>query len=138
MKNNIKKIGFLIIIFIGTFFVSSYFRGLEGSVSVAEIMTDMRFSKSEHNFSDLKKDVEVSTYFIYENTGDKPLKIKNISSSCGCTIPKWSRKELAVGEKDSILVSYDSKKEGYFAKSVYVISNSVNSPDVLYIKGSVK
>ena len=40
-------------------------------------------------------------------------------------------------QKDSILVSYDAKEDGYFSKGIYIISNSETSPDVLYIKGTV-
>ena len=30
---------------------------------------------------------EAEIYFVYKNLGNKELKINNIKSSCGCTIP---------------------------------------------------
>lgn len=133
---NLKKAGILVILFFVTFYASKALMKADAK-DLVQKDTDMVFSKDLHDFSEIEKDKEVSTYFVYENKGDFPLKIENIDSRCGCTIPYWSREEIAPNQKDSILVKYDSKKEGYFSKSVYIISNSKTSPDVLYIKGTV-
>jgi hypothetical protein len=133
--SNIKKIFFLIFIGACIFFSFNLFEWEEKEKE--ELLTNMVFYKNEHKFLDLKKDKEASVYFVYKNLGSYPLKIKAINSSCGCAIPVWSKKKLAPGQKDSILVSYDSKKVGYFSKSIYVISNSESSPNMLYVKGTV-
>ena len=131
-----KKLLLLIMVFSGAFYFANYLRSTN-SRPVKLLPTKMNFIKTEHNFKNIIRNKEVSTFFIYENKGNNPLKINNISSTCGCTIPIWSRKVLAPGQKDSILVKYDSKTLGYFSKSIYVVSNSENSPDILYIKGEV-
>lgn len=136
MKVLIKLIG-LVLIFIISYSLSIFFNKKEIKANDKK-ETSISFNIKEYDFSAIKKDVPVSKYFVYQNLGSDFFKIKRINISCGCTIPVWSRKELASGEKDSILIKYDSKKEGHFSKSIYIISNSDTSPDVLYIKGVVK
>ncbi|MCH2032517.1 MAG: DUF1573 domain-containing protein [Tenacibaculum sp.] len=129
-----------IVSFIGVFFLTFYLSNLVLNIKrdkEIEYKTAIKFDVKEHDFKKLKKGIPVSKFFVYENIGDKALRIKNVDSRCGCTIPKWSRKKLNPGERDSILVQYDSKKEGYFSKDVYIISNSDTSPDILYISGVV-
>ncbi len=130
-----KSINF-VLIFIVTLIVSWYLFDFGDNDDNIE-QTNIEFDENEHNFSKLKKDKEALTYFVYKNTGDYPLIISDIRSTCGCTIPIWSKKELASKQKDSILVSYDSKQAGKFLKSIYIVSNSKTSPDVIRIKGSV-
>ena len=135
MKGLVKILS-LVGVFFLTFYLSSFILKNK-KVKSEEYKTTIKFEMKEHDFNKLKKDIPVSNYFVYQNIGDKPFKIKNVDSRCGCTIPKWSRNELMPGEKDSILVQYDSKKEGYFSKDIYIISNSETSPDILYISGVV-
>ncbi|WKD85060.1 hypothetical protein KCTC32516_00398 [Polaribacter huanghezhanensis] len=130
-----KKISYLIIIFIISFLISNYFR--KGKEKENMKKTSISYDFKKHNFFKIRKNIEASIYFVYKNTGQHPLKIKNIVSTCGCTIPVWSRKELAPSMKDSILVTYDSKETGKFIKSIYVTSNSQIKLDVLRIEGMV-
>ena len=46
--------------------------------------------------------------FTFENTGDAPLEIQGVRSSCGCTIPKKPEQPIAPGEKGEITVKYDT------------------------------
>jgi hypothetical protein len=133
---NFKKISWLIVIFIISYFISSFIKNFKNNNNKLK-KTSISYDSKKHNFFKIKKDIEVSIYFVYKNTGEHPLKIKNIVSTCGCTIPVWSKKELLPNQKDSILVTYDSKITGKFTKSIYVTSNSQINLDVLEIKGIV-
>lgn len=48
----------------------------------------------------------VSHDFQFTNTGDKPLLIKNVITSCGCTSAEWSKEAYQPGEKGSIRMTY--------------------------------
>ena len=63
--------------------------------------------------------------------------IEKITTTCGCTIARWSEIKLLYLQKDSILIEYDTSKKGYFTKEIMVFSNSKTSPDHLFIKGRV-
>ena len=75
--------------------------------------------------------------FVFTNTGDAPLIISNVKSTCGCTIPKKPEKPILPGESDKIQVKYDTKRVGFIRKSISVTSNASNSNVVLKITGQV-
>jgi len=95
------------------------------------------FDKMEYDFGTIYQDSDGNCFFAYTNTGKTPLLLSRVRSSCGCTIPKWSRMPLNPGESDTIKVRYDTKRLGSFHKSITVLSNSGNGSVVLKIKGKV-
>lgn len=95
------------------------------------------FLQLEHDFDTLYTQEEAEIFFVYENLGNKDLKINNVKSSCGCTIPSWNVLPIAPYEKDSFKVTYNIENKGYFIKEVMVYSNSITSPDRLIVKGYV-
>jgi hypothetical protein len=97
----------------------------------------MDFEKYEHDFESIAYKSDASYFFTFRNSGEAPLTIKNVKSSCGCTVPKWSKKPILSGEQGSIRVKYDTRRKGRFRKTITVYSNASNSPVVLTIKGSV-
>jgi len=99
--------------------------------------TKLSFDRNVYNFGNFKFGENAEVYFKYKNNGKKPLTIKDIQSSCGCTIAKWNREPLIPGDIDSILIKYDSENEGFFTKEIIVLSNSETSPDHIFIKGTV-
>jgi len=66
--------------------------------------------------------------FVFTNIGDAPLKITNVKSSCGCTVPKKPKGPIAPGEKGEIQVKYDTNRQGPFRKTITVSSNATNQP----------
>ena len=75
---------------------------------------------------------------MFTNIGDAPIIIKNIQSSCGCTVPKKPEKPVMPGEKGEIKVSYDTKRVGGFSKSITIFSNAKNPRKIIKIKGIIK
>ena len=77
-------------------------------------------------------------YHVFEiiNKSNKPLKLDNVSASCGCTTPEWSREEIAPGATAVIKVGYNAATEGPFDKPVTITYN-VNQSKVINIKGEV-
>lgn len=74
--------------------------------------------------------------FVVKNTGDKPLLIKSISSSCECTIPEKPEKPILPGQTGEIKVSYNTEHPGKFSKSITVYSNDEKSArKILRIRG---
>jgi len=77
--------------------------------------------------------------FEFTNTGDAPLTIKDVKSSCGCTVPSWSKESIAPGKSGKIEVKYNMAP-GPIRKTITVQSNAVNQPDgvvALKLKGEV-
>ncbi|MCW1953844.1 MAG: DUF1573 domain-containing protein [Flavobacteriia bacterium] len=76
--------------------------------------------------------------FEFTNTGDAPLIITQVSSSCGCTIPKKPEAPIMPGKTGEIQVKYDTSRVGPIRKAVTVNSNADTPTKVLTIKGNVK
>jgi hypothetical protein len=75
--------------------------------------------------------------FVFTSTGDAPLVLARVKSTCGCTVPEWSKEPVPPGETGRIRVDYDTRRIGRFRKSVYVYSNAAEGPRRLYISGEV-
>jgi hypothetical protein len=77
--------------------------------------------------------------FEFRNTGDAPLIIRNVASTCGCTVPTKPTEAIAPGKTGKIDVKYNMAA-GPIRKTLTVESNATNVPEgmvVLKIKGEV-
>jgi hypothetical protein len=71
--------------------------------------------------------------FILKNESDKTLNIKDINTSCGCTVSKVEKKTLSPGESTSIDVRFNSKGySGPLQQFIYVNTDSLDNPILKY------
>ena len=98
----------------------------------------IEFNETKHDFGKITYQGDGSVDFEFTNTGTAPLMINNVTSSCGCTIPKWTKEPVQPGEKGKISVKYDTKRVGPFSKPVRVYSNATETPITLTITGTVE
>lgn len=97
----------------------------------------LSFAETEYNFGTLAPGDEAVHYFVFTNSGDKPLVIVNVRTSCGCMASEWSKKPVGAGAKDSLRVEYNTKIKGLFSKIITVQSNALNPSVDLNIRGNV-
>jgi len=97
--------------------------------------TSISFSKTVHDYGTIKKGADGICVFAFENTGNIPLVLSRVKSSCGCTTPSWQKEPVLPGKTGEIKVIYDTKRIGNFHKSITVSSNAKNV--ILRIKGTV-
>jgi hypothetical protein len=77
--------------------------------------------------------------FEFTNTGDQPLIIKNVQSTCGCTVPSKPDQPIMPGKTGEIKVKYNMNP-GPIRKTITVETNAVNVEGgmvALKIKGEV-
>lgn len=77
--------------------------------------------------------------FEFKNTGNAPLIITNVQSTCGCTVPSKPTEPIMPGKTGKIDVKYNMNP-GPIRKTLTVESNATNFPDgriPLKIKGEV-
>ena len=91
------------------------------------------FDMETIDYGDITKGSNGVRTFTFENTGDAPLEIQGVRSSCGCTIPKKPEAPIAPGEKGEITVRYDTNRLGVFRKTITVNTN-VSSASILALK----
>ncbi len=76
--------------------------------------------------------------FVFTNSAGRPVRILNVSASCGCTTPGWSKEPIPPGKTGFIKASFDPRgRPGYFNKTLTVLTDLDANPIVLQIKGSV-
>jgi hypothetical protein len=86
-----------------------------------------------------KEDDTGVRFFEFTNTGDAPLKILEAKSTCGCTVPSFSKEEIAPGGTGKIEVKYNMNL-GPIRKTITIETNAVNYDEgrvPLKIKGDV-
>ncbi|TAI46761.1 DUF1573 domain-containing protein [Flagellimonas allohymeniacidonis] len=98
----------------------------------------IKFKSETIDYGEIAKGSDGVRVFEFTNTGDAPLVITNVKSSCGCTIPKKPDAPILPGETGEIQVKYDTKRVGPIRKAITVTSNSDTPTKVLKIKGTVK
>jgi len=77
--------------------------------------------------------------FVFTNTGDAPLIIKDAKSTCGCTVPSFPKEPIAPGQSGKIEVKYNMNT-GPIRKTITIETNAVNYEEgrvALKIKGEV-
>ena len=109
---------------------------VENGIS-SDKFTNMAFEKEVYNFGVITMGKSVSTTFKFVNSGNNPLLINEVVTSCGCTVPKWSKEIIKPNEISEITVVYDAKYPGQFNKTIKVVYNGKNSPKQLIITGNV-
>jgi hypothetical protein len=97
----------------------------------------IEFKQSEINYGKIAKGSDGVRVFEFTNTGDKPLVIEDVKSSCGCTVPEKPTGPIAPGESSTIKVKYDTNRVGPIRKTITVYSNAENKVTPLKIKGEV-
>lgn len=114
----------------------------EGKSLAAEADTGtavITFNALEHNFGVITEGEKLAYVFSYTNTGTGNLIISAASTSCGCTVPAFSKKPLAPGEKGTMEVIFDSSGfDGFQTKTITVQSNASVPVIILAVRAEVK
>lgn len=85
---------------------------------------EITFEEKEYDFGDITQGDVVEHVFNFENTGNQPLILSNVLTTCGCTAPDWSREPIAPGEESKITVKFNSRgKMGSQSKNIRIVSN---------------
>jgi len=96
------------------------------------------FEQEDHDFGTINDGDIVEKTFKFTNTGEAPLIISNATATCGCTVPKWPKEPIAVGESGEIQVRFNSRnKVGIQNKTITITANTFPSVNKLRIKANV-
>ncbi len=118
----------LLILFIGF---------LGATINAQDTKAQIKFESEVIDYGEIAKGSDGVRQFKFSNTGDAPLVISRVYSSCGCTIPKKPEKPIAPGETGVIEVKYDTKRVGPIRKTITVYSNAEEATKAIKIKGTV-
>lgn len=93
-----------------------------------------------YNFGRIAEGSKTEHTFRFQNSGDEPLVISKVRSSCGCTAALLSADRLAPGEWGELKTTFNSKGfQGQVNKTVSVYSNDPQQPTTRFrLQGEVQ
>ncbi len=122
------------LLFVSVLFISlSSFTLNDIKMEVSEVSWDI----DSYNFGEIPQKKAVSVDFTFSNTGDTPLVITEVKTSCGCTATNYPKTAIEPGATSKITVEYNAKALGAFSKTITVVTNATEQTKQLFIKGTV-
>ncbi|NNE28063.1 MAG: DUF1573 domain-containing protein [Saprospiraceae bacterium] len=101
-------------------------------------LAKIEFDNTTHEFGEAQEGEIIKHTFSFKNTGEHPLVVTSARSSCGCTVPKWSREPIEPGKSGTLRIRFNTDtKPGEQIKTVTVTSNTEPADTKLFIKGFV-
>ncbi|WP_299519856.1 DUF1573 domain-containing protein [Winogradskyella sp.] len=119
----------IVILFVGLIGLGAFAQ--DKKVAKIEFKTDVI------DYGTIEKGADGVRTFEFTNTGNAPLIISNVKSTCGCTVPKKPKGPIMPGESGEIEVKYDTNRVNPIRKTITVISNAETPTVALKIKGLV-
>ncbi len=96
------------------------------------------FSEDRYEFGDIIQGDIIEHVFEFTNSGNAPLVLQDVKTTCGCTVPEWPRIPLAPGATAELKVKFNSAgKIGIQNKVITVISNATNQTSRVMIVTNV-
>ena len=107
------------------------------TINAQDKVAKIEFKSDTIDYGTIEKGSNGVRVFEFTNTGNAPLIISNVNSTCGCTIPKKPDGPILPGKTGQIEVKYDTNRVNPIRKTITVISNAVTPTVALKIKGDV-
>jgi len=131
MKRTVNAI-LILILSVGLFnATSSKVESKTGKVAIISFETEVI------DYGTIEQHSDGTRLFTFTNEGDAPLLITNVKTSCGCTVPSYSKAPILPGKTGELNIKYDTKRLGAFTKTITVISNAEGGNKILKIKGNI-
>ena len=107
-------------------------------VGADKSVTTVSMDQSEKNFGNIPLNEKREHIFKLVNTGNKPLVIYDVVTSCGCTKAEYGKEPVRPGETLELKVIYNAEDKGRFRKNLTVYCNAEDSPLKLTVVGEVE
>ena len=99
---------------------------------------EITIDKIVHDFGTVKETDSVKCTFTLTNKSKTPVVITQVSPSCGCTTPEWTREPISPRKTGKITAIFNPKNRlGPFDKSITILTSGNPDRIVVRIKGTV-
>lgn len=71
--------------------------------------TKIEFTETSFDFGEIKQGDVVEHTFVFKNTGENDLVLKNVKPTCGCTALDWPKEAVKPGETGEIQTRFNSR-----------------------------
>lgn len=106
----------------------------DASSSKVPVMT---FAEGEFDFGTIDQGTPQEHIFKFTNTGEADLIIVDAKSSCGCTVPEFTKDPVAPGETGELLVKFNGSGKNQVSKTVTITANTAAGKETVKIKAFV-
>jgi hypothetical protein len=90
-----------------------------------EFVTEIAWTQTERDLGTIEEGQKIEIAYEFTNTGKKPLVIKNVTATCGCTVPEIPKEPIMPGQKGLIKAVFDSQgRAGANHKTISVEANT--------------
>ena len=107
-------------------------------VGTDKSVTTVSIVDSEKDFGNIPLNEKREHVFKLVNTGNKPLVVYDVVTSCGCTKAEYGMEPVRPGETLELKVIYNAEGKGRFRKNLTVYCNAEDSPLKLTVVGVVE
>ena len=97
----------------------------------------LSFETEEIDYGTIQQNADGVRIFKFTNTGKDPIVITQVKTSCGCTVPTYSKEPVLAGASGEIQIKYATNRIGKFTKTITIMSNASEPNKVIRIKGEV-
>lgn len=97
----------------------------------------MVFEESEFDFGTIDQGSLQEHVFKFTNNGDADLVIVDAKSSCGCTVPSYTKEPVAPGASGELLVKFNGSGKNQISKTVTITANTKAGKETIKIKAFV-
>lgn len=97
----------------------------------------MSFAETEFDFGNIEQGTNVEHVFKFSNTGEADLVIVDAKSSCGCTVPEYTKDPVPPGGEGEMLVKFNGSGKNQVAKTVTITTNTAAGKEQIKIKAFV-
>ena len=106
----------------------------------ADAKPKLEVSTTVWDFGEKWSGEPAETTLTLRNSGDAPLHIDRLKTSCGCTAARIDNKVLQPGRAEDVKVSYNTKKlKENVTQTIHVYSDDPDSPDTtVTVRGRVR
>jgi len=108
----------------------------DGNVFDRQSSTSVFVDKTIHEYGDIHVGSSNIAEFTITNTGNYPLVIHRVSSSCGCTGVEWEKRPIAPGQTGTVRVEMNPDEIGFFSNTINVHCSINESPIRLTVNGT--
>ncbi len=92
----------------------------------------------EHRFGVLRMDKPSTHAFVFRNTGEAPLLLQTVRTTCGCTAAAWTETPVEPGQTGSVRIDFEGYQRGHFRKKIRVFFDRQRQPEILWVEGEVR
>lgn len=105
------------------------------SVNSEKIQTSVSFDNKIIDMGVFNWTQEQEAEVILVNTGDNPLVVTDVISSCGCISVEYNREPVRPGKELKLIIKYKAEHPEHFNKTLTLYSNTQESPLRMNVTG---